>query len=237
LGGGEKQEISKAELLEKASNLNECIIKPSKDSSAGIGVKCITTTKGIVQGSNEQVEQLLAGYHGNFVIEKKVINNRNLKNLNPTSCNTLRVHTWRNRSKGTIEFVSAFLRVGRQGAIVDNGFAGGIAIPVGKDGKLSNSGCSLKGYKRIEHSDSGIIFKGYQIEHFEEIIDVAKRAHTNLPHFDFVGWDITVDENETIVVIEFNPDPDMRLDQLIFLDTCLLEHQKDILSAVYKKNI
>jgi hypothetical protein len=66
-------------------------------------------------------------------------------------------------------------------------------------------------------------------------VEVAKHGHANLPYFDFIGWDITVDEHENVIVVEFNPDPDMRLDQLIFLDTCLLDHQKDILSAVYKK--
>lgn len=48
------------------------------------------------------------------------------------------------------------------------------------------------------------------------------KAHHNLSHFDFIGWDVIVNNNNEVVVIEFNPDPDMRLDQLIFLDNCLL---------------
>lgn len=230
-----KKEICEKELLEITANLNECIVKPSKDSSAGIGVKCITIVDGLLQGTNEAAKQLFDSYNGNYVIEKKIINNENLRRLNPSSCNTLRIHTWRDRSTAKIEFVSAFLRVGRQGSVVDNGFAGGIAIPVGKDGVLSNSGCFLKNYSRIESTDTGIVLKGYQIEKFEEIIAVAQKAHNNLPLFDFVGWDITVDANENIVVVEFNADPDMRLDQLIFLDTCLLDKQIPILRKVYEK--
>ena len=230
-----RKEVCKTELLEKIKNLNNCIIKPSIDSSAGIGVRSITTTDGIVTETGRPVDELIESYKGNYVIERKIINNDNLKRLNPSSCNTLRIHTWRNRIKASIEFVSAFLRVGRKDSLVDNGFAGGIAIPVGNDGKLSNSGCTLKKYERIEKSDTGIIFKGYAIENFSRIVDTAIKAHGNLPHFDFVGWDFTIDENDNVIMIEFNADPDMRLDQLIFLDTCLLEKQHEILTAVYEK--
>lgn len=234
---GIKREVCEKELLEITYNLEKCVIKPSKNSSAGIGVKCITIVGGIVQETGKTSKQLFDSYHGNYVIEEKIINNSNLKCLNPSSCNTLRVHTWRNRETATIEFISAFLRVGRSGSIVDNAFSGGIAIPIDKNGKLSNSGCTFKPYKRIEHSDTGMVFKGYEIEKFQDIVEVAKKAHNNLPLFDFIGWDITVDENENVVVIEFNGNPDMRLDQLIFLDTCLLDKQIPILSKVYKDKI
>lgn len=72
------------------------------------------------------------------------------------------------------------------------------------------------------------------IEDFDRIIDATITAHKNLPHFDFIGWDVTIDDKNEVVIIEFNPDPDMRLDQLIFMDTCLLSHQKEILKVVYK---
>ena len=157
---GERQEVHYDVMLNNIANLRDVIIKPSKGSSAGLGVKCFTSIDGIIKDSDQTVKQLLDGYHGNFVIEKKITNNDNLKVLNPSSCNTLRIHTWRDRTNGKIEFISAFLRVGRNGSIIDNGFAGGIAIPIGDDGKLNNSGCTLKNYKRIEHSDTGITFNG-----------------------------------------------------------------------------
>lgn len=230
---GTKREVPEKELLEVVSNIDECIIKPSKNSSAGIGVKKISIVNGVLQNTDQTAKQLIDSYHGNFVIEKKVINNENLRRLNPSSCNTLRIHTWRNRENATIEFVSAFLRVGRMGAVVDNSFAGGIAIPVGSDGVLTNSGCVLKNYTRIEHTDTGIALKGYRIENFDQMVEVAINAHNNLPFFDLIGWDITVDENRNIIVIEFNANPDMRLDQLIFLDTCLLDKQIAILSQAF----
>lgn len=234
---GTKQETSELALLDAIYNLKDCIIKPSRDSSAGIGVKQITVINGQLQESEQTLKQLLDSYHGNFVIEQKVINSENLRCLNPSSCNTLRIHTWRNRKSSNIEFVSAFLRVGRQGSVVDNGFAGGIAVPVGSDGVLSNSGCFLKEYKRIECTDTGIVLKGYKIEQFQQMVETAIKAHSNLPLFDLIGWDITADENGNIVVIEFNANPDMRLDQLIFLDNCLQDKQIEILQQAYNSNL
>lgn len=236
--GGGKSEISFADLLDSLKNIDNCIIKPSKDSSAGIGVRELQVLDGIVSDYQGSLDQLLKSYKGNFVIEEKVVCCDNLRKLNPSSCNTLRIHTWRNRKENKIEFVSAFLRVGRKDSLVDNGFAGGIAVPVGNDGILSNSGCTLKKYQRVEQSDTGITFKGYRILQFNQMVKEVCHAHHNLPHFDFIGWDVTINNNNEVVIIEFNPDPDMRLDQLIFLDNCLLSKQKKIYTTLfnYDKN-
>lgn len=186
--GEGKQEILLSDLLAAISEIDNCIIKPSKNSSAGIGVRELKVSQGVVTDYDGSLEKLIKSYKGNFVIEEKVVCCTNLKDLNPSSCNTLRIHTWRNRQENKIEFVSAFLRVGRKDSLVDNGFAGGIAIPVGNDGVLSNSGCTLKNYKRYEKSDTDIIFKGYNIQQFDEMVDAVCKAHHNLPHFDFIGW-------------------------------------------------
>lgn len=223
-----------SDLLEAIKNIDNCIIKPSKDSSAGIGVRSLRVTDDIVSDYDGSLEKLIKGYKGNFVIEEKVVCCDNLRNLNPSSCNTLRMHTWRNRKENKIEFVSAFLRVGRKDSLIDNGFAGGIAIPVRVDGALSKSGCTLKTYKRYEQSDTGITFKGYKIQQFDEMVQVVCDAHHNLPHFDLIGWDVTINNKNEVVVIEFNPDPDMRLDQLIFLDNCLLDKKEKIYKVLFK---
>ncbi len=233
---GGKSEISFDYILQSLHNIDNCIIKPSKDSSAGIGVRGLSVSDGIVEGYEWSLEKLLKSYKGNFVIEEKIICCDNLRNLNPSSCNTLRIHTWRNRKENKIEYVSAFLRVGRKDSLIDNGFAGGIAIPIGDDGILSNNGCTLKYYQRYDKSDTGFTFKGYKIQQFDMMVEVVCNAHHNLPHFDFVGWDVTVNNNNEVVVIEFNPDPDMRLDQLIFLDNCLLSKQKIIYKTLFNND-
>lgn len=88
-----------SDLLEAIKNIDNCIIKPSKDSSAGIGVRSLRVTDDIVSDYDGSLEKLIKSYKGNFVIEEKVVCCDNLRNLNPSSCNTLRMHTWRNRKK------------------------------------------------------------------------------------------------------------------------------------------
>lgn len=217
-------------------HVEKCIIKPSKGSSAGIGVCNFNINDGVLQDQTITLEAFIDSYKGNFVVEEKITNSENLKVLNPSSCNTLRIHTWRDREVGKIRFVSAFLRIGRAGSIVDNAFAGGIAIPIDKNGILSNSGCTFTPcYKRIELSDTGIRLKGYKLDMFEDITSVCIKAHENLPHFDLLGWDVTVNDNNEIIILEYNPDADMRMDQLIFLNNCLLDLEEQIMRSAFRK--
>lgn len=67
------------------------------------------------------------------------------------------------------------------------------------------------------------------------MISVCIKAHENLPHFDLLGWDVTVNDKNEIIVIEYNPDADMRMVQLIFLDNCLLEMEEPIMQSAYRK--
>ena len=44
---------------------------------------------------------------------------------------------------------------------------------------------------------------------------------------------IMIDKDNNPVIIEFNPDPDMRMDQLWYHDSCLLDHQERVMKLVY----
>ena len=79
------------------------------------------------------------------------------------------------------------------------------------------------------------MLKGYHIDSFDKIVDTAVKAHSQLPMFDIMGWDMTIDEQGNVVIIEFNPDPDMRIEQVIFKDTLFGEYQEKIVSRVYKQ--
>lgn len=171
----------------------------------------------------------------NYVVEKPVVENDNLSRLNPSSCNTLRIHTYRDKTTGTIKFVSAFMRIGRDGAFVDNGGKGGICVSIDKNGRLrGDTAWTSKTWSPVTHTDNGIKIDGYEIEGFDKIVKTACKAHQGIYHFDFIGWDMAMDRNNNVVIIEFNPDPDMRLDQVWFKDTCLGELQEEILMNLNK---
>lgn len=214
-------------------NAGICIIKPSIASSAGNGVKKVNFTNGIDTISGKSIEDVLKFCGKNFVVEKTVIENDNLRNLNPTSCNTIRIHTYRNMETGEIKFVSAFLRIGRKGQFVDNGGMGGICVSLDDDGRcVGDTAWTSKTFSSVTHTDNGIEIDRYQIDNYNEIINTAISAHKELYHFDLIGWDMAVNDKNEVVIIEFNPNPDLRLDQVWFKDTCLKDCQDEILQRI-----
>ena len=230
-------EVSFGELVSHLSNISNCVLKPSKGSSAGRGVRLLEVNEGLVLGEESlKLEDLLKSYNGNFVIEEKIEESECLSKLNPSSCNTLRIHTWRNSKKEKCEFISAYVRIGRAGKLTDNASSGGITCEVVKEGKLGNYPCSVNPYSVIEKTDAGVVMPGYLIYGFDEMVDTAVKAHSCLPMFGIIGWDICIDKNGTPIIIEFNPDPDLRIEQLVFRDTCLLDKQDEMIKEIFKNH-
>jgi hypothetical protein len=196
----------------------------------------LETKEGMILGTGEALEEFLKQYNENFVIEKKVHECDNLKRLNPDSCNTVRIHTYRNRSGGTIEYVSAYVRIGKKGSIADNASAGGISVAITDKGTLGH-GCTVSPYHEYDVTPTGIQIKGYKIENLDRMIETAKQAHQTLPMFDIIGWDMAIDEEKNCVIIEFNPDPDLRIEQLIYQGTLLLDKQERIIKDAYSRKI
>lgn len=220
----------KAEVYEYLSNIENCIIKPSKDSSSGNHVASFSAEEGKVKG--EELNSFLKQYGNHFVIEEKVKESENLSQLNPSSCNTLRIHTARVNEQ--IVYLSSYIRIGRKGNIVDNAHSGGICAKVNDNGTLDNAYIPYP-YSEQEKTDSGIVIKGYKIEGFEKMKQTAIDAHSCIPQFGIMGWDVCEDQKGNPVIIEFNPNPDIRMEQVFFHDTCLGDYQDEILKIAFKR--
>ena len=128
---------------------------------------------------------------------------------------------------------NAFGFAGRAGSVKDNASAGGITCMIKPDGKLNDFPCTVNPFQTIEQTDSSVCLPGYEIEGFQTMVDIAVKAHSCLPLFGIIGWDICMDKNGKVIIIEFNPDPDMRIEQLVFHDTCLLDKQEEIVKEVF----
>lgn len=194
----------------------------------------MTTRNGKSTETKKDVATLLKSYNGNFVIEKKIEESECLSRLNPSSCNTLRIHTWRNSHKERCEFISAYARIGRVGSVKDNASAGGITCQIMPNGHLGKYACVVHPYKRIEKTGAGVLLADYEIEGFETMVTTAVQAHSALPLFGIVGWDICLGKDGQPIIIEFNPNPDMRIEQLVFQDTCLLDMQEEIIREIFE---
>lgn len=231
-------EVSYDKFINGLHNISDCIIKPCVGTDGGRGVSSLDITEGKIVGTNQDLNSFIKEFENkygrNYCIERKVHECENLQCLNPTSCNTLRVHTYRNRNKQEIQFLSSYLRIGKLGKVVDNAYSGGYCGRISKDGYL-NRVVRVYPYSIDTKTESGVDVSRYKINDFEKIVSTVKRAHSLLPMFDLVGWDVAVDREGKVIIIEFNPNPDVRIEQLVFDYTCLGDLQEEIVRRVYKR--
>ena len=193
--------ISLNNLLEIVEG-KKVFIKHTVDSSSGRDCRVCYIKNGIDEKTDEKFEDIIKLYGKNYIIQSLLKNNEDLSNLNPSSLNTFRVITYILDNK--VYHMPIILRIGRNGSFLDNAHAGGIFIGVSDEGYLLPKACSEFGELYEMHPDTKIKFDGYYIKKMPEIIDVAHKLQTLFPHVGCVNWDLTLDENNDVVLIEAN---------------------------------
>lgn len=124
--------------------------------------------------------------------------------FHPHSINTTRIITVQHNDN--IEVLSAFLRMGVNGRHADNWSSGGIIVGVDIDkGVLEKWGFFKPGYgtKSTFHPNSKILFEGYNLPEWEEMVQYVKKAHSLFYGIHSIGWDVVVTE-DGIMLIEGN---------------------------------
>lgn len=200
----EGKPVSEDEAISLCSDLNQVIIKPSKESK-GKGVQLFSSQDGITSIKGKTVRQLFLEYGKDFLIQDRVKQHKDMAALNPTSVNTIRVLSY--RSGMEVLIIYSVVRIGRSGAVIDNQCAGGISTTVGKDGRLGKFAFCGYAADGIEKTDTGVLLDGYELPSYDKAIEMVKRLHLKLPFFNIVGWDVAIQENGEPVLIEFNTNP------------------------------
>lgn len=147
-----------------------------------------------------------------FIFQETVCPHHDLIKINPDCLSSLRIDTFLN-SDGSADVISAFLRYGTNGSIVDNTSSGGGQVGINLEtGLLDKYGYATlsdgKGMVHEFHPDTKIEFEGYGIPFFKESLELVKEAAVGIPGLRLVGWDVAVLENGP-VLIEGNHDYDM----------------------------
>ena len=186
------------------SDLGKTIIKPSMDSQ-GNRVRMIDLHDGIDDETKESVIDLFDEYRRDFLIERYVIQHKDMAALNPSSVNTLRFLSY--RSGMEILIVYCVIRIGRAGSVIDNQCAGGISTMVDNSGRLCATAYGGYSTDEIYKTDSGIVLEGYEIPSYNEASDMVKRMHLRMPFFDLIGWDVAIEENGSPILLEYNTIP------------------------------
>ena len=170
------------------------------DGYGGTGVSLITVNE---HNLNELFEQLK---NENRIIEEVIVQCKEFSSLHPQSVNTIRVLTC--NLDNNIKVYSAFLRIGSNGSLIDNLSNSGLCAPIDIDTGIVNSDAlNFVGKKLQFHPNTNIKFKGFKIPMWNEIISFSIEIAKKTPSLKIIGFDITINSNNEIIIIEANDKP------------------------------
>lgn len=190
-------QISIQEAIKLVVSESEVIIKPSQESGSGRGIQFVKC---------EQVEQLKAFFNDrtekNYIVQAIVKQHPLLEQVHSGSLNTIRICSV--LLDDGVHILSSVLRMGVNKSRIDNVTAGGISAAIKPDGKLDKYAYTYYSGERFEKHPQGLVFDGYQIPSYNKVIETVKVLAQSIGNFRLVSWDMAVDENGDVLLIEAN---------------------------------
>lgn len=166
------------------------MVKPVA-ASCGKGVERVSTRELRAQFDRLRAEKLL--------VEELIVQHPEMDRLCPTAINTIRVATV-NRS-GTVEILGAAMRCGRGGGCIDNFCAGGILMRIDQDsGTVISDGVNQKHERWLRAPDTGVLLHGFQVPHWDKVLETVREAALVVPGVNYTGWDIAVRQDDVCLV-------------------------------------
>lgn len=177
---------------------NEVIVKPTQETGSGRGISFLKTN----EFEDEIRSLLLNDNEKNYIIQSIVCQHHQLASIYPKALNTVRVTTL--MMEDGVHILSAILRMGSGDSRVDNASNGGISVGINSDGYLNDYGHILYSGNQIDRHPDGFIFKGFKVPEFDKIKEQVQRLAQYTGNFRLVSWDMTVDKDGNVILIEAN---------------------------------
>lgn len=183
------------------ADFNEIFAKPII-SYGGMGAVKISRSM-LSNNNNEKIKIIFNLVNTRcYILQESIDQHPEMSKLNPSSVNTIRLATFNNLSARP-ELISAILRIGREGNIVDNVMAGGLFVGVDLDtGRLNDyafTELEHGGHIYSCHPDTDVEFRNIIIPYFRDVKKIALKAAT-LISSKFMGWDIAITSNGPLLV-------------------------------------
>jgi hypothetical protein len=185
------------------------IYKPSRNSQGGKGIFFYDASA----GSLDELKAKMSDRY-DFIIQEVVRQHDTLNRIHDKSVNTLRIMTFYFNDE--VNILSSVLRMGRDGARVDNASSGGIFCGINNDGTLKAYAYDTKGNRWTQHPQ-GIVFDGFEIAGYEKSCELVKSlAGRFCTTSKLLSWDIAIGADGEPVIIEVN----MTFGQVDFHQMC-----------------
>ncbi|WP_339865209.1 sugar-transfer associated ATP-grasp domain-containing protein [Paremcibacter congregatus] len=154
-------------------------------------------------------QMLLSENPAGWVVEEYITQHSALSEMNPSSVNTIRMYVFQD-IEGAVHVLGGFLRIGRQGSIVDNTSVGGLISAIDlKTGRLE-AACIVTPelQSMARHPDHESQIEGIFLPFWEDAKELGVKTITILPNTRFAGLDIAITPNGPAMV-EVNIQPDV----------------------------
>lgn len=140
---------------------------------------------------------------GNGVFQLYIRQHAFFNEIMPDSVATLRMTTVVDRS-GEITVRACGLRVARASEqMVTCDTELGVVVDI-ETGELASDVFGYYYNRMKAHPDTGFVFGGKVLPAYQKCVDAIIQLHRVVPHVRCIGWDLTVDENEEVKIMEWN---------------------------------
>ena len=159
--------------------------------------------KGVFLLEESKFEQNKIHLLGNGVVQDFIEQHSFFKELMPGSVSTIRITTVVD-DDGIASMRACYLRIGRN---FDSHVKSEshIRVPIKMEtGELFEYGYLTNWFTIDKHPDTNILFAKKQIPNFAKCVTVALDLHKSVPFVRCIGWDMTVDKNNNVQVMEWN---------------------------------
>lgn len=201
-----------------SSKKSSFILKPAESRGGGQGVHLVTISNKQINVDNKQLEadefREFLTQLDNYIAVDFIEPNKYAKEMYARTSNTMRITTVRDGDK--ILIVDGFHRIGTSKSFpVDNYSSGGIYAAINLDtGELTYGKTIFDNTHIIYHPDSNFKIEGFKIPNWHEISETIKGWHSKLIQYDFLAWDIEINEEGKPFVIEINRGSDLNHQQI-----------------------
>ena len=181
--------------FERFCSLHNRFIAKPLNGQCGNGVKIVETQPDV----HSLFTKLLS--EGPYIVEELIVQSKTMSQWNESSVNTVRLPAFLNSSG--FHILKPFFRMGRRGAIVDNGAQGGVfAIIDERSGKLVSDGYDESGNCYIYHPDSHLPIKDFQLPEWDSLLMIAEKCARLMPKpvARYIGWDFAHTANGWVLI-------------------------------------
>lgn len=189
--------ISKEEAYELITK-QDCFVKQATLSTGGFGVHKVKKGTSI-----NEITKIISSLGKDIIVQEPVKQSEEMCKLNPNSVNTVRLLSFLGKD-GSVKIYSAIVRMGINGAIVDNASSGGITCGIEADGRLKPVAYTTSGIRYDAHPTTGLRFDEVVIPNYDKMTSLVQELHKDFPHFRLLSWDMAVDKNDDPLLIEVN---------------------------------